>query len=156
MAELLYIIAAIVFFYNVYLFSASQGGTVYLILGLLFSGIIVGIAYLIKQREESTKNSEYPNPQSVGYNGQTAENSHATWTCDYCGRTNRNGIMLCSCGKKRKVEKRKVMYPIRELERKEKYTISEADEIKKFKELADKGIITKEEFEAKKKQLLGL
>ena len=33
---------------------------------------------------------------------------------------------------------------------------SEADEIEKFKGLLDKGIITKEEFEAKKKQLLGI
>lgn len=35
-------------------------------------------------------------------------------------------------------------------------TISEADEILKFKELLDKGIITEEEFQAKKKQILGL
>ena len=34
--------------------------------------------------------------------------------------------------------------------------VSAADEIKKFKELLDMGIITQEEFEAKKKQLLGL
>lgn len=34
--------------------------------------------------------------------------------------------------------------------------ISAADEIKKFKELLDMGIITQEEFDAKKKQLLGL
>lgn len=34
--------------------------------------------------------------------------------------------------------------------------ISVADELKKFKELLDMGIITQEEFEAKKKQLLGL
>lgn len=34
--------------------------------------------------------------------------------------------------------------------------VSSADEIKKFKELLDSGIITQEEFEAKKKQLLGL
>lgn len=33
---------------------------------------------------------------------------------------------------------------------------SNADEIKKFKELLDSGIITQEEFDAKKKQLLGL
>ena len=31
-----------------------------------------------------------------------------------------------------------------------------ADEIKKFKELLDMGAITQEEFDAKKKQLLGL
>lgn len=34
--------------------------------------------------------------------------------------------------------------------------ISVADEIKKFKELLDNGIMTQEEFDAKKKQLLGL
>ena len=35
-------------------------------------------------------------------------------------------------------------------------TVSSADEIKKYKELLDSGIITQEEFDAKKKQLLGL
>lgn len=35
-------------------------------------------------------------------------------------------------------------------------TSSTADEIRKFKELLDDGIITEEEFDAKKKQLLGL
>lgn len=35
-------------------------------------------------------------------------------------------------------------------------SISPADEIKKYKELLDEGTITQEEFEAKKKQLLGL
>lgn len=34
--------------------------------------------------------------------------------------------------------------------------VSAADELKKFKGLLDSGVITKEEFEAKKKQLLGL
>ena len=37
-----------------------------------------------------------------------------------------------------------------------KPTISNADEIKKFKELLDMGVITEEEFNAKKKELLGL
>ena len=35
-------------------------------------------------------------------------------------------------------------------------SVSAADELKKFKELLDLGIITQEEFDAKKKQLLGL
>ena len=35
-------------------------------------------------------------------------------------------------------------------------TKSDADELAKYKELLDKGIISKEEFDAKKKQLLGL
>ena len=33
---------------------------------------------------------------------------------------------------------------------------SNADELKKFKELLDSGVISQEEFDAKKKQLLGL
>lgn len=39
---------------------------------------------------------------------------------------------------------------------KEKTQLSNADELKKFKELLDIGAITQEEFDAKKKQLLGL
>ena len=35
-------------------------------------------------------------------------------------------------------------------------SISAADELKKFKELLDEGIITQAEFDAKKKELLGL
>ena len=35
-------------------------------------------------------------------------------------------------------------------------TLSEADEILKFKQLLDSGIITQEEFDAKKRQLLDL
>ena len=34
--------------------------------------------------------------------------------------------------------------------------ISSADEIKKFKQLLDEGVISQEEFEAKKKQLIGI
>ena len=37
-----------------------------------------------------------------------------------------------------------------------KSTVSAADELKKYKELLDSGVITQEEFDAKKKQLLGL
>jgi len=36
------------------------------------------------------------------------------------------------------------------------FAVSSADELKKFKELLDMGVISQEEFDAKKKQLLGL
>ncbi len=39
---------------------------------------------------------------------------------------------------------------------KQRETVSAADEIKKFKELLDEGVLTQEEFDAKKKELLGL
>ena len=38
----------------------------------------------------------------------------------------------------------------------QKMPVSNADELKKYKELLEKEVITQEEFEAKKKQLLGL
>ena len=38
----------------------------------------------------------------------------------------------------------------------EEATHSQADEIKKYKELLDSGAITQEEYDSKKKQLLGL
>lgn len=48
----------------------------------------------------------------------------------------------------------------RQMNKKEQTTIinnsSNAEEIQKYKDLLDNGTITKEEFEAKKKQLLGL
>ena len=34
--------------------------------------------------------------------------------------------------------------------------LSSADELKKFKELLDAGVISQEEFDAKKKQILGV
>ena len=37
-----------------------------------------------------------------------------------------------------------------------KGSISQADELKKFADLKEQGIITEEEFNAKKKQILGL
>ena len=46
-----------------------------------------------------------------------------------------------------------VMKPV---ETKVDIPLSNADELKKFKDLLDSGVITQEEFDAKKKQLLGL
>ena len=41
-------------------------------------------------------------------------------------------------------------------ERENNTSFSAADELKKYKELVDEGVITQEEFDEKKKQLLGL
>ena len=65
---------------------------------------------------------------------------------------------------KKDLEKMKEIYnyvdgKIREYKNKGNGTVqqlSPADELKKFKELLDAGIITQEEFDAKKKELLGL
>ncbi len=75
------------------------------------------------------------------------------WTCT-CGRTNPAYTGTCSCGRtKQEVQAEDGMY---EYETNDEPVLGAADEIKKFKELLDSGAITQEEFNLKKKQILGL
>lgn len=79
---------------------------------------------------------------SASINGFTG----GAWNGKYAGEI----CEMLASKLKNEMEKRK---------RSEKPTVaalSPADEIKKFKDLLDQGIITQEEFDAKKKQLLGL
>lgn len=71
------------------------------------------------------------------------------WKCAKCGRINPSYSTSCVCGITMKESKNWKV-------KKEEKTTSQADEIKKFKELLDSGAITEEEYEAKKKQILGL
>jgi len=82
------------------------------------------------------------------------------WKCE-CGRLNYHYCSSCVCGK----SQREVLNRQKEAEEKAKQLVAAntngpdktaAQQIKEFKELYDAGIITSEEFEAKKKQLLGL
>lgn len=97
---------------------------------------------------------EYPGSQSG--NNYTSENSF---------------IFSATIGTNRYHELQRIMPPIYEYIQKRirvykenknstatiiKQDLSSADEIKKFKDLLDAGIISQEEFDAKKKQLLGL
>lgn len=50
----------------------------------------------------------------------------------------------------------KILSRLNKDSKKDNQTVSSSDEIKKFKALLDEGIISQEEFDAKKKQLLGL
>ena len=54
------------------------------------------------------------------------------------------------------VERQNANKTIKETIVKQEHLLSNADEIKKYKELLDSGVISQEEFDAKKKQLLGL
>ena len=75
--------------------------------------------------------------------------SSGGWKCSKCGRVNPSYAGTCGCGmsKSDNEANRQAAQQIQ---------ISTADEIKKLKELCDSGVITQEEFDAKKKQLLGL
>ena len=87
------------------------------------------------------------------YPGSRSGNSSGAYTSE-------NAIAFT----KKDLEKMKEIYnyvdgKIREYKNKGNETVqqlSPADELKKFKELLDAGIITQDEFDAKKKELLGL
>ena len=76
------------------------------------------------------------------------------WKCS-CGKVQAAYVSSCSCGK----SKSEVLRARQEWEREQAEAAEDrrkAAAIKEYKALADAGVITQEEFEAKKKQLLGI
>ena len=76
------------------------------------------------------------------------------WQCA-CGRINASYVSSCSCGRNKSGELPAEPVPISEVVS-EEGEIKNAAAIREYKSLMDDGIITPEEFEAKKKQLLGI
>ena len=71
------------------------------------------------------------------------------WKCT-CGRVNPSYTGTCACGKRKgEVTGQKQVHKTIDAD-------SKFEEIKKYKELLDSGIITEEEFNKKKTELLGL
>jgi len=82
-------------------------------------------------------------------NEETDMLSRGGWKCNNCNRVLANYVGSCSCGNTRannvKKEKEGVVN-----------STSVSNELREYKSLLDSGIITQEEFDTKKKQLLGL
>lgn len=76
------------------------------------------------------------------------------WRCG-CGRVNASYVSSCSCGRSKIEEPIQEPAPVRLSEPVED-ELQNAAAIREYKKLMDDGIITAEEFEAKKKQLLDL
>ena len=128
-----------------------------------FLGIIGVIVVAVRPNDTAKYSNNYTenNTSSIGYNYNTTptistETPKGEWTCT-CGRVNSNYTRLCNCGK----TKQEVEQEIEQL--KNNATITEnskevfnANAIKEYKNLLDEGIISQEEFDAKKKQLLGI
>lgn len=83
------------------------------------------------------------------------------WKCNNCNRVNQSFMTTCQCG----ASKPNVILTKMPIQSKaeskipqntSKETSSAVDEILKLKQLLDAGVLTQEEFDAKKKQLLGL
>lgn len=87
------------------------------------------------------------------------------WTCIECGRLNGEKKYVCDCGATKSKSAKATPTPsetkvIDTLTSNDTTVIvdvaDDVEALKKFKELLDMGAITKEEFDAKKKQLLGI
>ena len=74
------------------------------------------------------------------------------WRCPLCGKTHQSYEYVCSCGYD-KARSEEIDKNSNEMELLDATVIAE---IKKYKELMDEGILTQEEFDKKKKQLLEL
>ena len=121
-------------------------------LGFFFSIIafVVALTKPVKQppltyseRERERKQNELDWQQEMLDNGG--------WKC-ICGRVNDQYVSSCACGRSRSNGEKKSI-PDLSQRTEEK---SDAEKIREFKALMDDGIITQEEFDEKKKQILGL
>lgn len=106
------------------------------------------------------------NFQSIDYRSSPLMNSNSSsnipkgssipigegWECKNCGRVNPNYTGTCGCGTSKnhnvKVE--------RKIEERKDDEMKNIEKIKSYKELLDSGIITQEEFDRKKSELLRL
>ena len=126
----------------------------------------------ITQAEFDEKKKQLSSSPSVSVNRQLADRSDETmteggWKCAKCGKTHYAYESSCSCGASRfDTTPEETETPT---ESNTKTTEGEAeeteipsksnsrfDEVRQYKNLLDEGIITQEEFDAKKKQLLNM
>lgn len=74
------------------------------------------------------------------------------WKCG-CGKVNARYVSTCSCGRNKNGDPKPEPAPTVNEEASVDETVAD---IREYKKLLDEGILTPEEFEAKKKQLLGI
>ncbi len=82
--------------------------------------------------------------------------SSGGWICQQCGRTNQSHTGTCACGLtknengsflKKQMEEKEIRY-------KDERELVDIQKLKAYKDLLDSGVISQEEFEKKKNQLL--
>ena len=125
--------------------------------GFLFGFIAFLVAMAKPERKENSGNKSL-------YSTKVDENavSKNGWICKKCGRDNFNYADFCLCGYKRLDSIRKEQNCDDSKEKivveniSNKQVVSAAEEIREFKKLLDDGIISQEEFDKKKQQLLDL
>lgn len=84
--------------------------------------------------------------------------SSGGWKCSKCGRVNPSYTGSCGCGMSKSDNEAKKQAAIEEAKAKEKsqQELDNLKKVKEYKDLLDSGVISEEEFEKKKKELLNL
>ena len=115
-----------------------------------FFGLIAMIVALSKPNAQTNVSTAAPEWMSHGHNNQLLD--AGGWTCS-CGRVNPSYTGTCACGKTRQ----QALERVREQAEKkaEDEEIAKLEKVKAYKEFLDSGVITKEEYEAKRKEILG-
>ena len=122
------------------------------------------------QKAEEDISESYPSFYGANYNSNAGAQRNAPpvdfvhnqqilasggWQCA-CGKVHAAYVSSCSCGRSKSGELPPEPAPEVQNDTTEDAEIRNAQAIREYKKLLDDGIITSEEFEAKKKQLLGL
>ena len=128
-----------------------ENGFAYFVLGFFLGFIGFIIAYvkpdLKKEEQERMMRDIYYRTQAADKARQQPIQADNNWRCS-CGAMNRPDEAVCHrCGTAKEKPKQNTSNQSAE---------KVGDELKKYKEMLDQGLITQEDFDAKKKQLLGL
>ncbi|MBQ4426605.1 MAG: SHOCT domain-containing protein [Oscillospiraceae bacterium] len=133
----------------------DEEGTTWFWFGFFFSliALIIALTKPEKKRENDFTSSYSP---QVEYNTRLSNQrtlNEGGWKCD-CGSVNSYYVTSCGCGR----TKAQILQKEREANRQAEVASgkSPAEQIKELKQLLDEGIITQDEFDYKKKQLLEL
>ena len=117
------------------------------------------LIYALSKPESRYKNDYYASTTHLSRVAESVVPENG-WKCIKCGRGNAVYVGTCACGNtkfdNKYVRNSNKKTAASEIDSKKLKQISVADEISKFKKLLDEGVISAEEFEKKKKQLLDM
>ncbi len=122
-------------------------------------GFWLGIIGIIIVSCKPAVRSSYSNPQNMpnGYR-EERENplaySNGGWRCEFCDRANPGHKMLCDCGRSRNESEQKKAR-LRAEGAKQGKTVKEI-QLEGAKKMLDDGLITQEEYEEKRRKILGI
>lgn len=113
--------------------------------GFFFGWIAIIVA--LCQEDINLKNKIDINNRLLTSRSVGNQNNPDGWVCKNCHTFNLNYVGRCGCGYTKEQSTKPLIQPTED---------PVIEEIKKYKELFDTGVITEQEFELKKRKLLGI